>query len=238
VAHRQTSHPIDVLVVDEGAGTHTRVLAALRRAGHSVGTVGDAAGAMQAIREQAPWIVLVDAELAGQGDWQLLSRLRAESPNAVVVAVGPSDAKVEVQALSCGADDYVTRPLRPEPLAARVAAHRRLLRRIGEQPHEEVYDDGLVRVEVSQRLVEVAGQSVSLTPLEFRLLTALIRCRDRVVAREELQELAWYGSPEGAQEHVKLYVHYLRRKLADATSDELIRTVRGFGYRWVGSGSG
>jgi DNA-binding response OmpR family regulator len=232
-----TSHPLDVLLLDDGAASYKPVLAALRRAGHSVDTATDGAAAIQLIRRHPPSIVLVDAHMAGRSDWQLLNRLRDESPRAIVIAVGPSDQTLEVAALTRGADDYMRRPLRAPAVVARIGAHRRLLRRIGEQPAGEVYDDGLVRVDVAQRLVEVAGQEVSLTPLEFRLLTALIRCRDRVVTRDELQELAWYCAPDGAQEHVKLYVHYLRRKLADATSEDLIRTVRGFGYRWMGNGA-
>jgi DNA-binding response OmpR family regulator len=187
------------------------------------------------LKARRPAIVLVEQSLAMRDDWSLLSRLRDASQLTILVVMGPDEEDVKVRALNRGADDYLVKPVHAQELVARVGAHRRLLRRIGEPRRDEVYDDGLVKVHVGLRMVEVSGAEVALTPLEFRLLAALVRHRDRVVSREELQEMAWHGSADGGSDHVKLYVHYLRRKLADHTSAELIQTVRGFGYRWLGA---
>ena len=230
-------HPLDVLVVDDWAPSRELVTTALRRAGHELGTATDGAEATRMLKARRPAIVLVEHALAMRDDWHLLGKLRDASQLTILVVMGPDEEEQKVRALNRGADDYLVKPVHAQELVARVGAHRRLLRRIGEPRRDEVYDDGLVKVHVGLRIVEVGGAEVGLTPLEFRLLASLIRHRDRVVSREELQEMAWHGSADGGSDHVKLYVHYLRRKLADHTSRELIQTVRGFGYRWLGSGA-
>jgi DNA-binding response OmpR family regulator len=231
-------HPLDVLIVDDWAPSRELVTTALRRAGHEVGTAGDGAEAARMLKTRRPSIVLVEQSLAERDDWSLLTRLREVSQLTILVVMGPDEEEQQVAALNRGADDYQVKPIRAQELVARVGAHRRLLRRIGEPRRDETYDDGLVKIHVGLRTVEVGGSEVPLTPLEFRLLAALVRHRDRVVSRDELQEMAWHGSAEGGSDHVKLYVHYLRRKLSDHTSVELIQTVRGFGYRWLGAGEG
>jgi DNA-binding response OmpR family regulator len=226
-----------VLVVDDWAPSRELVTTALRRAGHEIGTATDGAEAARMLKARRPAIVLVEHSLATREDWGMLSRLRDGSQLTILVVMGPDEEDQKVRALNRGADDYLVKPVHAQELVARVGAHRRLLRRIGEPRPDEVYDDGLVKLHVGLRIVEVNQNEVPLTPLEFRLLASLVRHRDRVVSREELQEMAWHGSADSGSDHVKLYVHYLRRKLSDHTSHELIQTVRGFGYRWLGSGA-
>jgi len=95
-----------------------------------------------------------------------------------------------------------------------------------------VLDDGLIRVDLANRRVEVAGQHVALTPLEFKLMVALVRHPDQVLAHDQLLELVWQDALNTSRDQLKLYVGYLRRKLAAATDQPLIETVRGFGYRY------
>src|SRR4051812_27324936 len=235
VRNSTPDHPLDVLVVDDWASSRELVITALRRAGHEIGTATDGAEAARMLKARRPAIVLVEHALAAREDWNLLTRLRDASQLAILVVMGADEEEQKVRALNRGADDYLVKPVHAQELVARVGAHRRLFRRIGEPRRDEVYDDGLVKIHVGLRVVEVQGREVALTPLEFRLMAALVRHRDRVVSREELQEMAWHGSADGGSDHVKLYVHYLRRKLADHTSTDLIQTVRGFGYRWLGS---
>jgi DNA-binding response OmpR family regulator len=237
VSHAAPQHPLDVLVVDGWAPSREQLTAALRRAGHELGVAADGAEAARVLKECEPAVVLLEHGLAARENWSLLGRLRDASHLTILVVMGPADESQMIRALNRGADDYVVKPVRAGELVARVGAHRRLLRRVGEPPRDEVYDDGLVRLHVGLRIVEVNDERVALTPLEFRLLSSLVRHRDRVVSRGELQEMAWHASADaGGGDHVKLYVHYLRRKLADHTPHELIQTVRGFGYRWLGAG--
>ena len=98
---------------------------------------------------------------------------------------------------------------------------------------EALYEDGLFRVDLAGRTTHVDGQTLSLTPLEYRVLCAFVRHPGQILSRSQLLELAWGDAPGAPDEHVKLTVGYLRRKLGAVLEDEAIETVRGFGYRWT-----
>ena len=97
----------------------------------------------------------------------------------------------------------------------------------------EAYADDFVEIDYGQRRVTVAGRESQLTPLEFKLLSAFVQHPNQVLSRDQLLELVW-GDPYGVSgDQVKLYVGYLRKKLApDAPESAPVETVRGFGYRY------
>ena len=96
----------------------------------------------------------------------------------------------------------------------------------------ELYADGFVTIDYAQRAVFAGDDQVSLTPLEFRLLTAFVQNPNQVLSHEQLLELVWGDERAAERDQVKLYVGYLRRKLGVSESDSPIETVRGFGYRY------
>jgi DNA-binding response OmpR family regulator len=123
----------------------------------------------------------------------------------------------------------VSKPFGRQELLARVEALLRRARREAPAP-AAVQDDGLVRIDHARHAVEVDGRAVNLTPLEFRLLVTFVRHPHHVLSRDQLLDLVWNDAALGTGDQVKLYVSYLRRKLAAATSVAPIETVRGFGY--------
>jgi DNA-binding response OmpR family regulator len=99
-----------------------------------------------------------------------------------------------------------------------------------------VYDDGVVRIDFADARVTVDGTEITLTPLEFKLLATFARHPNQVLSRDQLLELVWEQALGGPTDQVKVYVGYLRHKLAAATDRTLIETVRGFGYRYRPTG--
>ena len=99
---------------------------------------------------------------------------------------------------------------------------------------KEIWDDGVVRIDYGASEVTVRGEPVSLTPLEFKLLVALVENAGQVLSRDRLLELVWGDAHTRGGDEVKLYVGYLRRKIEEtASAPELVETVRGFGYRYI-----
>lgn len=133
--------------------------------------------------------------------------------------------------LDLGADDYVTKPFSPRELRARIRA---VLRREEEQePH--VYRFGECEVDLDRGELRRAGQPVEVTPLEFKLLTAFVRRRGKVLTREQVIEEAWGHGIYVTERAVDYHVVNVRRKIElDPANPKYVRSVRGIGYRFDG----
>jgi DNA-binding response OmpR family regulator len=169
--------------------------------------------------------------MPGLDGWQTLERIRDVSDLPVLMLTARTGELEKVRGLTRGADDYVTKPFGRQELLARIQA---LLRRsTGHAESLETYADDVLTIDFAQRSVTVGDREVSLTPLEFKLLSAFVRHPNQVLSREQLLELVWGDAFGVSGDQVKLYVGYLRRKLSpDAPEDAPVETVRGFGYRY------
>jgi DNA-binding response OmpR family regulator len=176
--------------------------------------------------------VVLDVSMPELDGWQTLERIRDLSDVPVLMLTARGAELERVRGLQAGADDYVVKPFGRQELVARVQA---LLRRGGRDAAEqqESYADDRLTIDFGQRAVTFDGTAVSLTPLEFKLLAAFVRHPRQVLSRDQLLELVWGDAYGVSGDQVKLYVGYLRRKLApDEPAAVPIETVRGFGYRY------
>src|SRR5215204_2972161 len=219
-----------ILVVDDDPDIRGLLRVLLDGRGYSVTEARDGNEALRVFFDERPNLVLLDVGMPGLDGWQTLERIRELSDVPVVMLTAKAMELEKTRGLRAGADDYVTKPFGRQELLARVEA---LLRRSGtrETPAES-YSDAFITIDFSQRMVTAGGRPVQLTPLEFRLLTAFVRHPNQVLTHDQLLELVW-GDVEGARDQVKLYVGYLRKKLApDAPNSVPIETRRGFGYAY------
>ena len=163
--------------------------------------------------------------------WQTLERIRDVSELPVLMLTARAAEDDKVRGLRAGANDYVTKPFSTRELLARIDALLRAHKGSG-QP-TETYADDFLTVDFANRAVAVEGSHVLLTPLEFKLLSAFVRNKNRTLSADELLDLAWDDPDAVKRGSVKLYVSYLRRKLSEAgRADAPIEAVRGFGYRY------
>ena len=221
-----------VLVVDDDADVRSLTRELLERAGYDVVEASDGRAGLRRLHETRPALVILDVSMPGMDGWQTLERIRDLSDVPVLMATAHDSELEKVRGLQAGADDYVAKPFGRQELVARVDA---LLRRAGTRRSVSAsgYADAAVAVDFDRREVRVADRPATLTPLEFRLLSAFVRHPNHVLSREQLLELVWNDARGISPDQVKLYVGYLRRKLAAAGGDPaLIETVRGFGYRY------
>ena len=206
----------------------------LERAGHEVARALDAHDALLKARHLQPELALLEIDVPGMDGLELCRRLRARSELAVLFYTARGEPRDAVDALDQGADDYIRRPCDSEELLARVrAALRRTPLGGPDVSGEQRFRQGDLRVNFRRRELWLRGEPCALTPIEFDLLAVLLRNAGRVVPRARLVTEVWGDNYEGTTDSLKLYVHYLRRKLErDPAQPELIQTARGVGYRF------
>ena len=224
-----------VLVVEDEPDIRHLIRELLERAGHAVVEAEDGRVALRRLFEARPDLVILDLALPSLDGWSILERIRDLTATPVLILTARTSEIEKVRGLRAGADDYVTKPFGRQELVARVDA---LLRRAreGRPATPESYVDERFEVDFKQSSVSVDGRQLSLTPLEFRLLSAFVRHPNQVLSSERLLELVWGGTRGVSRDQVKLYVGYLRRKLGGETgAGAAIETVRGFGYRYRAS---
>jgi DNA-binding response OmpR family regulator len=222
-----------VLLVEDNAPMRELLATVLRRAGYDVVPAPDGVEGLHLFSARRPDIVLLDVHMPGLNGWEVLERIRERSEVPILMLTALSDDTSKVRALNGGADDYLVKPASAPELIARVGALLRRARRVPGFDAVDTYDDGMVRVDFDARVAQVHGREVSLTPLEYRLLSAFVRRPGQILSREDLLREVWHDETGGPSDHVKIYVGYLRRKLGLTADSELIETVRGFGYRWL-----
>jgi DNA-binding response OmpR family regulator len=222
--------PSRILVVDDDEDIRGLLLALLERAGHKIFEAPDGRTGLRELYSRSPDLVILDVAMPGLDGWATLERIR-EATDVPVLMLTARDAEMErVRGLQGGADDYVVKPFGRQELVARVDV---LLRRPRSGGAQESYADARLRISFAQRAVRYDEREVVLTPLEYRLLAAFVRHPNQVLNHDQLRELVWGDRLETSRDEVKLYVGYLRRKLApDAPQSTPIQTVRGFGYRY------
>jgi DNA-binding response OmpR family regulator len=221
-----------VLVVEDDMDIQRLVRLLLERAGYAVRGAGDGNEALRVLFSERPDLIVLDIGLPGMDGWQVLERVRDLSDVPVLMLTAQGDELDKVRGLRAGADDFVTKPFGRQELVARVEA---LLRRRGRgadtPPEADVYIDPALRVDHAQRLAHAGDVELRLTPLEFRLLAALVRNAGQLLSSQQLVDLVW-GDDFASSDQVKLTVGRLRRKLDGHLAEDAIETVRGFGYRY------
>ena len=219
-----------VLVVDDEADVRQLVVELLERAGHQVTAAATGREGLRSLYAAAPDLVVLDVAMPELDGWQTLERIRDLSDVPVLMLTARAAELEKVRGLKAGADDYVTKPFGRQELLARVEALLRRARDVGRTP--DAYADPFLTIDFAQRQVTANGQPVALTPTEFKLLSTFVRNPNQVLSREQLLELVWDDPYGVAGDQVKLYVGYLRKKLATPGDESPIETVRGFGYRY------
>lgn len=197
----------------------------LSQAGFGVHLAGDGVSGLADIRRLAPVAAVVDVGLPGLDGTEIVRQLRAADDWTPVIFVTAHDDEVDrILGLELGGDDYLAKPFSPRELVARV---RSLVRRAAAPAGVRVLRHGGIEVDLSLRVVRVAGRTVELTATEFGLLAHLLSRPGQVFTREQLLSAVWGVADYTGSRTVDMHVAQLRAKLG---ATDPIRTVRGVGY--------
>ena len=221
--------PVRVLVVDDDELLGDSLATALESLGHRVRIAHTAAAGRGLARETDPEVVVVDLGLPDADGLELLREIRDQSAVPILVLTGTVEPARRVEALDAGADDFLGKPFR----LAEIEARLRALSRRPEMRTSPVVSHGAVTIDRSTRSVHVDDAAVHLTPIEWRLLDALVSRPGLVVSHRTLIDAGW-SDRHGSEtvESLRVHVRSLRTKLAGADGDAPIRTESGVGYRW------
>ena len=220
--------PMRLLVIEDEAATARFLCAGLESSGYQVAWCDRAEdGARRALTEAWDLIVL-DRMLGADDGLALLENLRAagrKTPVLILSALATLDERV--RGLRSGGDDYLTKPYAFAELSARVEA---LLRRTNAQEDARRLAVADLRLDLSARRAERAGQAILLQPREFRLLEYLVRHRDQIVTRAMLLENVWDYHFDPQTNVIDVQICRLRNKIDKGFAPPLLHTLRGSGY--------
>jgi two-component system phosphate regulon response regulator PhoB len=221
-----------ILIVDDERDLLSLLDFNLRQAGFETVLASTGESALRELRRKVPDLVLLDLMLPDISGTEVCRQVKADprTRNVPVVMLTAKGEEVDkVVGLELGADDYVTKPFSVRELVLRLrAVLRRATAPVLEKPPDMI---GPIKVDVEAHRAFVDASEVTLTPLEFRLLTTLMARAGRVQSREQLLTDVWEMSSDLETRTVDTHVKRLREKLGSAR--DLLETVRGVGYRLI-----
>ncbi len=218
-----------VLVVDDERAIRRFLRVSLSAHGHKVFEAEGGQEGLALATADRPDVIILDLGLPDLDGVEVTKRLREWTQTPIIILSVRDQEEAKVAALDAGADDYLTKPFGVGELLARI---RVAIRHATRSPDEPVFTTGDLKVDLTRRLVTVAGREISLTPTEYDLLKALVAHAGTVVTRHQLLVKVWGVAYEEDAHLLQVNVSNLRRKLEpDPARPRFIQTEPGVGYR-------
>ena len=219
-----------ILIVEDEADIALGLEDDLTAEGYDVEVARDGETACRRGREASWDLILLDVMLPKKDGFDVCRELRRSGVHTPIILLTAKAQEAEkVLGLELGADDYVTKPFSPRELRARIKA---LLRRLS---RPAVCRFGDVEVDFARAEVRRAGETLEVTPIEFKLLSVFIQRRGRVLSREQLLDAAWDRDVHVTDRAVDAHIVNLRRKIEPEPAEpRFLLSVRGLGYRFDG----
>ena len=176
-------------------------------------------------------LILLDLMLPGKNGEELIGEIRKESAIPIIVISAKTDVEDKVSVLKMGADDYITKPFHQQEVAARVEVQLRKGSPSSQKPVELVWQD--LQLHTEKRSVCLGGHLLQMTNAEFDILFLLMRQPERAFSKREIYESIWKDTYYGDDNTISVHISNLRRKMAEHTSRDYIKTIWGVGFMFV-----
>lgn len=226
----------NILVIDDEEMLRDVVSSYLEKKGFHVFTAGTGSQALQIFENEAISFVILDLMLPDLSGEEVCTRIRKQSRVPILMLTAKTMEDDLLNGLHIGADDYMTKPFSLKELYARIEA---ILRRASDdlKPLASVFqwNDGDLEADFEQRIVKKQGIPITLTPIEWNILSALIKYPQKIFTRNDLILAAFDTDFSGYDRAVDTHIKNLRKKLEDDPRKPVyIRTVHGIGYKFGG----
>jgi two-component system KDP operon response regulator KdpE len=223
-----------ILLVEDELPIRRFVRALLTGEGYRVDEAHDGKEAIRFATQQPPDLIILDLGLPDSDGLDVLRQVREWSRAPVIILSARDREGQKVAALDAGADDYLTKPFGTGELLARVRVALRHAARAGDEPESSVFETGDLKIDMGARRVFVRGDEVKLTPLEYKLLTTLVRHAGKVLTHSTLLKEVWGPHQMRETHYLRVFMASLRRKIElDPAQPRYLLTEQGVGYRLV-----
>ncbi len=218
-----------VLVIDDEIQIRRLLRVSLDKQGFTVHEAGTGEEGLQMALGKKPDIVLLDLGLPDMEGAEVLVKLRSWSSVPVIVLSVRNAEEDIVRLLDAGADDYLIKPFNTGELVARMKV---AIRHHAPQEAQEVFVSGRLSVDLLNRVVMVAGETVKLTPTEYSLLRLFVQHAGRILTHGQILREVWGPNTDEDTNYLRVYITGLRKKIEENPQmPELITTEPGVGYR-------
>ncbi len=220
-----------ILLVEDEHSIREMVSFALGQEGYHIDEAEDGSAAELQIADHLPDLILLDWMLPDTSGLELLRRWKHKDTMQeipIIMLTARVEERDKIDGLDSGADDYITKPFSVKELTARIRA---VLRR-GSGSFENEVITGPIKLDLNAHRAYVNDQSLDMGPTEFRLLEFFMTHADRVYSRNQLLDYVWGRNMYVEERTVDVHIVRLRKLLKPLNCDQMIQTVRGYGYRF------
>jgi two-component system KDP operon response regulator KdpE len=222
-----------VLIIEDDPQVRKFLRASLNAHGYRVEETASGLEGVSMVGQFTPDLVLLDLGLPDIDGIDVARRIREWSTVPIIVLSARGQEDQKVIALDAGTDDYLTKPFGVPELLARMRVAFRHAARASNSP-DKVFVSGPLKVDLAARRVTLSDSEVHLTPIEYKILTSLVKHAGHVVTQRHLLEEVWGPQSAHQSQYLRVYMTHLRRKLEpDPVRPRLFLTEAGVGYRLV-----
>ena len=216
------------MIVDDDPGQLQLMTMFLSQQGYEIFTAGDGTEATRMVAKVRPDIILLDVCLPGMDGYATCQKLKEVTLAPVIFFSAKTSESDIIEGFKSGGDDYITKPLHLRELVLRMETR---LKNASQPPQIKLYQDRSLTVDLQRKKVVRNGNSIHLTPLEYKLLVCLVRHAGEVVSHKVILKEVWGHCYMDGITNLSLYIHYLREKLEDDPENPVyIRSEWGSGY--------
>lgn len=215
-------------IVEDDEQMCAEVADLLKKYGYGTAFYTDYEHIAEEIGQDTPDILLLDVNLPYKDGYEICREIRRKYAFPIIMLTAQDSAMDEVMALKCGADDFIAKPYHPQVLAAHIET---VARRASRQPAGNMVTHKGVTLNMASAVISYQDKSAELTRNELKILYALMRKPDRIVAREEIMNDLWQEGQFIDENTLNVNVGRLRKKLADIGAADYLETKRGMGYK-------